>query len=166
MDDKQHSAALFISFLNVFDAVNHQVLLQRLHTIGLCEQTLHWFDNYQTNRPQSVQIGFKHPLVLLRGQCWGCFCLLSTVFSGSCKFHFYAYDNVFYCSGFSSNNGFNQLQSVFTVLQTNFHHLKLVLNAEKLKVQLFSNGRFERKGLPVIITNEHMKIENVPQYEY
>lgn len=48
IDNKQHCAALFIDLSKAFDTVDHTVLKHRLRRAGLSEQTVSWFDNYQT----------------------------------------------------------------------------------------------------------------------
>ncbi len=81
------------------------------------------------------------------------------------KFHFYADDTVLYCSAPTADQALSQLQLDFNTLQQNLYDLKLVLNAEKTKVMLFSNLK-SKSNLPSILTSQGTKIECVSKYRY
>ncbi len=53
LDNKNHSAALFIDLSKAFDFVDHAILKQRL---GLSVNTVGWFVNYLLDRSQSINI--------------------------------------------------------------------------------------------------------------
>ena len=50
LDNKQHCAALFVGLSKAFDTVDHALLLERLCSIGLSDQAVGWFKNYQTDQ--------------------------------------------------------------------------------------------------------------------
>ena len=56
--DKQQAGILVILDLSaVFDTVDHNILLQRLHEeIGVCGVPLQWFESYLTGRKQAITI--------------------------------------------------------------------------------------------------------------
>ncbi len=53
LDNKNHSAALFIDLSKAFDLVDHAILKQRL---GLSVNTVGWFVNYLSDISQSINI--------------------------------------------------------------------------------------------------------------
>ena len=54
LDNKQSCAALFIDLSKAFDTVDHQILKQRLLSIGLSSHAVGWFVNYPSERSQCV----------------------------------------------------------------------------------------------------------------
>ena len=48
---------MFVHFRKAFDSVNHQLLIKKLPGFGIQKQELKWFENYLTNRCQSVVYG-------------------------------------------------------------------------------------------------------------
>ena len=57
IDEGCVTAAVFVDFRKAFDSVNHQLLLKKLPGYGIQTQELRWFENYLTNRCQSVVYG-------------------------------------------------------------------------------------------------------------
>ena len=55
IDEKEHCAALFLDLSKAFDTVDHSVLLQKLVNIGFSSKSVKWFENYLSDRTQSVQ---------------------------------------------------------------------------------------------------------------
>ena len=47
-------AAIFFDLKNAFDAVDHEILLQKLALYGVRGTSLHWFESYLSNRSQCV----------------------------------------------------------------------------------------------------------------
>ncbi len=56
LDNKNHSAALFIDLSKAFDLVNHEILKQRLLSVGSSVNTVGWFVNYLSDRSQCINI--------------------------------------------------------------------------------------------------------------
>ncbi len=56
MDNKKHSAALFIDLSKAFDLVDHDTLKQRLCRVGLSVNTVGWFNNYLSDRSRCINI--------------------------------------------------------------------------------------------------------------
>lgn len=59
-----------------------------------------------------------------------------------------------------------QLQLAFNTDQEHLCNLKLVLNADKTKVMLFSNTKSKPQNLPSILSSQGLKIECVSNYRY
>ncbi len=63
LDNKNHSAALFIDLSKTFDLVDHEILKQRLLSVGLSVNTVGWFGNYLSDRSlqqqqQQIKLGW------------------------------------------------------------------------------------------------------------
>ena len=80
--------------------------------------------------------------------------------------HLYADDAIIYCSSSSVLQSLESLQSAFDTVQSNLTQLKLVLNAEKSKFMLFSNGKRLPSLLPRLSTDQGVEIEMVTSYKY
>ncbi len=56
LDNKKHSAALFIDLSKAFDLVDHDTLKQRLCRVGLSVNTVGWFNNYLLDISRCINI--------------------------------------------------------------------------------------------------------------
>lgn len=54
-DSKKLTGALFPALCKPFDMVNHKILLQKLSSFGICENSHKWFESYLTGRTQCVR---------------------------------------------------------------------------------------------------------------
>ncbi len=54
IDIKQHCAALFVDLSNAFDAVNDNILLNKLLSIGIEDSAYIWFKGYFSSKVQTV----------------------------------------------------------------------------------------------------------------
>ncbi len=54
LDGRKYCAALFIDLSKAFDTVDHVILADRLHKMGLSDQAVNWFSNYLSGRTQCV----------------------------------------------------------------------------------------------------------------
>ena len=57
IEQKKFSSSVFLDFAKAFDAVNHDILLQKLEYYGIRGVALGLFKNYLQNRPQIVKVG-------------------------------------------------------------------------------------------------------------
>lgn len=55
LDAKQHCAAIVINLAKAFDAVDHSILLHRLSSIRVSNNSLSWFSHYLSHRVQRVK---------------------------------------------------------------------------------------------------------------
>lgn len=157
--------------------MDHALLLQRLCSIGLSDQAVCWFKNYLSGRSQCVQAEgiTSSSLNVSKGVPPGSVLgpLLFTIYINSldhkapnANFHFYADDTVIYCSASIPNQALCQLQTAFNTVQRNPCDLKLVLNADKTKLMLFTKAKSKPSDLPPITTLQGSVIESVSQYKY
>ena len=56
MDDKKVSVIVLLDMSKAFDSVRHDILLQKLHELGISSPSLDWFHSYLTDRYQRVRI--------------------------------------------------------------------------------------------------------------
>ena len=68
--------------------------------------------------------------------------------------HFCADDTIIYCCGSTLVQAIESLQKAFVVVQHLLLQLKLVLNADKTKLMLFSNSRKRPQIAPSLTTLE------------
>lgn len=54
MEDGKVTGVLFIGLRKAFDTVNHKVLLPKLRSFGICENTFKFFQSCLLNRKQCV----------------------------------------------------------------------------------------------------------------
>ena len=55
IDAGKLTGVLFIDLSKAFDTVNHDVLLKKLLSFGICQNTFNWFSSYLRNRTQCVK---------------------------------------------------------------------------------------------------------------
>lgn len=55
IDDGKLTGVLFIDLSKAFDTVNHQVLLHKHLSFGICNNSFKWFQSYLYGRTQSVR---------------------------------------------------------------------------------------------------------------
>ena len=58
-NDRVTTFSLFLDYKKAFDTVSHPILLQKLHDIGLSDNTCNWFRSYLTNRTQAIAVNDK-----------------------------------------------------------------------------------------------------------
>ena len=56
LEDKKYSTALFIDLTKAFDTINHKILLNKIHNLGIRGNAYNWINNYLNNRIQQVKI--------------------------------------------------------------------------------------------------------------
>ncbi len=177
LDGKHHCACLFIDLTKAFDTVNHNILLDRLRSVGLSDNVVSWFKTYLKGRTQCVQVdGIKSDLLgvgtgVPQGSVLGPLLFIIyinclDVNINNARFHFYADDTVIYCSAPTKQQALVDLQSTFDIIQARFFTLKLVLNVEKTKFMWLSNSRNSLDGSVVLRTLQGKLIALVSEYKY
>ena len=56
MDDKKVSGIVLLDMSKAFDSIRHDIVLQKLHELGISSPSLDWFHSYLTDRYQRVRI--------------------------------------------------------------------------------------------------------------
>uniref|UniRef100_A0A3Q3BE22 Reverse transcriptase domain-containing protein n=1 Tax=Kryptolebias marmoratus TaxID=37003 RepID=A0A3Q3BE22_KRYMA len=177
LDNKKHCVALFIDLSKAFDTVNHKLLIDILHRIGLSQQATMWVTDYLSNRTQRVQLAglTSSNCTVLNGVPQGSVLgplLFSIYINNLCEnlsnasYHFYADDLVIYCCSSSIVQAIQYLQSAFNVVQARLQTLKLVLNVDKTKAMIFSHSRTLSQIHPLLTTAIGTQIEFVSNYKY
>ena len=55
-EENKYKLGVFIDLAKAFDADNHKIILRKIEIYGIGGTTLRWFENYLTNRKQSIHI--------------------------------------------------------------------------------------------------------------
>lgn len=136
-----------------------------------------WFSNYLSNRFQCIKSdGLCSNFVTVhngvpQGSVLGPLLFIIYVNNLSlnvpdANLHFYADDTVIYSCGSTLVQAIDSLQKAFSTIQHSLLQLKLVLNADKSKLMLFSKSRNLAQIIPSVTTLEGNKIELVHTYKY
>ena len=69
MDDKLVSIVVLLDMSKAFDSIRHDILLQKLQSLGISSSCLGWFNSYLSDRNQRVRIhdALSEPLPLKNG---------------------------------------------------------------------------------------------------
>ena len=176
LNNHQHCAAIFIDLSKAFDTVDHQILIQKLASIGFDDLAVSWFVNYLTGRTQAVVAdNFKSSSLLIKkgvpqGSILGP--LLFTLYMNNMVLpslhsdvHFYADDTILYCFGPTIEAATENLQAAFNRFQLSLIKLKLILNSSKTKCMVFT--RCAKTNVSSgILTLKGEQIELVTAYKY
>lgn len=179
LDNNMPTGAIFIDLTKAFDLVNHYLLLDKLHNIGLCKQSLFWFNSYLHFRRQSVAFNgcFSQYTVMENGVPQGS-CLGPLLFSifindlpnvcSNCNILLYADDTVIYSAKRDFNLIESSLQSDFDDIQKWFNANGLILNKTKSYSMLFDNRstRYKQDHTLSIRFADDTLMENVEEFKY
>lgn len=154
LDSKLDCVALFIDLSKAFDSVDHTILLERLHNIGLDYKSCKWVENYLSGRSQAViGDGFISEFLNIykgvpQGSVLGPLLFSIHINDFNCgiknsSIHLYADDSVIYSLAPSVELALSNLQDDFCCIQRTLTDLKLVLNPRKSKYMIFTKKRTE-----------------------
>jgi hypothetical protein len=59
LNKKETAIAIFCDLRKAFDTVNHEILLHKMHKMGIRGVELKWFKSYLSNRKQFVYLNGK-----------------------------------------------------------------------------------------------------------
>lgn len=149
LDKNLSTGAIFIDLTKAFDLVDHYILLDKLYSIGLSEQSVLWFNSYLHLRRQCVLFNgaLSQSVVMERvvpqGSCLGP--LLFSIFindlpqmCSDCQTLMYADDTVIYSSKPNTNSIQSSLQLDFNTIQKWFSANGLTLN--KMNLNIWASG--------------------------
>ena len=162
MDNGNICGAVFLDLTKAFDAVDHGILMTKLSTVGVSENSLAWFKSYLGNRKQRTSCGNELSEALPvnigvpQGSIPGPLLFLIyindlPVVTKHCDVSLYADDTVLYC--FAKEPG--QLESK---LNEDLYNVALWLKANKLTVNLSKTK--------LVLIGSHRKLENIPPCLY
>lgn len=175
LNKKLKVAALFIDFRKAFDVIDHEILLDKLHSVGVCPLSLNWFKSYLVGRKQRTFVNNTSSVFqsitygVPQGSCLGPLFFLIYINDmvqslESPLVHLYADDTVLYQYSTSLPDLENKLQAVAKRLEDWCKLNRLVINSGKSKVMSFQLGAGPRPDLCVTLEDE--KIEQVCKYKY
>lgn len=153
-ENSELTGAIFLDLTKGFDIVDYYLLLDKLYSIGVSQNSLLWFNSYLHNRRQCVHFNGNNSdyAILMKevpqGSSLGP--LLFSIFindlpkiCSNCQVHLYADDAVIYSSSANKSIIENTLQREFASVQRWFSSNKLILNKKKSCCMFFGT----RSGL-------------------
>ena len=178
MDQGKVVGSLFVDISKAFDSLNHKILLGKLASLGVSNQSLCWFKSYLSQRKQSVVINGSvsdSRLIQLgvpQGSILGP--LLFNIYINSlpnatsdAKVILYADDAVLLCTGSTQHELKESLGLGFSQICNWYHDNKLTLNVKKTKLMVigsknslvsFEDFRFE--------PDDNVAIDRVTSFKY
>ena len=167
IDSKQFSIGIFIDLQKAFDTVDHKILIEKLRHYGIRGSSLDWFNDYLTNRTQTVKLtnNISSPKIITHGVPQGSILgpLLFILYindlqncSSILHFILFADDT----NSFYTNNNFNDLLSITNTelakLFTWFCANKLSLNLSKCCYMLFGNKCKDPVNPDILINDQKL----------
>lgn len=179
LDVNMPTGAIFIDLTKAFDLVDHYLLLDKLHAIGLSEQSMFWFNSYLHYRRQCVSVSgaLSQFMVMEQGVPQGS-CLGPLLFSifindlpqicGDCQTLLYADDTVIYTSKRDICSIQSSLQTDFDIVQKWFLNNGLILNKLKSHSMLFSinSGQHTQANSLMVKFLDGTVMESVDEFKY
>jgi hypothetical protein len=162
-----------------FDTVDCSILTQKLEKYGITRSELQWFQNYLSDRSQCVQYkdSLSQPMPVSTGVPQGSVLgpLLFNIYINdlpfvvkNCKVGLYADDTALFFSAKNSLEIQRAINDEMISISKWLYVNKLTLNAKKCKSILFGTPQLfnARKPLPLSITVNNQRIEDVENYKY
>ena len=175
IDKSEVSVVVLLDMSKAFDSIRHDLLLQKLQSIGVASSSLEWFHNYLSGRSQRVRIGdaISDPLPLKYGVPQGSILgpVLFTIYVNDllsvpahCKSVCYVDDCKLYLSFRSTD-----IARVFGYLNEDLREIcrwccqnSLLINPAKTKILLVGVPQLLRKLPPTSISLLGKEITPVP----
>lgn len=176
MDRKKATAIVFLDLRKAFDCVNHDLLLQKLHNIGVNDIELKWFTSYLSGRTQAtvlngvtsdkkcINIGVPQGSIL--GP------LLFSIFVNdlpkilSCKTTLYADDTALTYSCDNVDEMCNILNENLSQVDLWLRKNQLSLNVSKSKYMICGTKHCVEKFNTMNLMIRNVPIERVDSYKY
>ena len=177
IDVGKYVGAVFVDLSKAFDMVNHELLIEKLHTLGIKENENLWFKSYLTNRTQCVSVNdsVSTPNVISSGVPQGSILgpLLFLLFINDMQNNvlhstvdMYADDTLVYVCHKDVNvieKKLNEdLQNLSNWLVKNY----MKVNVNKTKIMLLGTPAKTSKFNHVQVYMDNMEVENVTCYKY
>ena len=170
------TAALFLDLKKAFDTVNHELLINKLNSLGIKGNELNWFVSYLNNRVQAVNIGHSMSnfqgikVGVLQGSILGPLLFIIYVndlpLCVDCKTVMYADDTtLLFCSSDQVSLQIDLNSNLNRIAQW-FNRNKLTLNIKKTKLMLFGTTKNLDKFKNVSLKYNNNAIERVDSFKY
>ena len=177
INENKLTLAAFIDLRKAFDTVNHNILLQKLKTLGLHLQELKWFESYLVQRFQQTLANgiMSDKLEVYCGVPQGSILgpLLFLIYVNDLprviKFstvHMYADDTVIYLSGRNTAEIEQSLQADLNNLAQWCSSNKLTINTTKTKTMTFGTPQQTKRMQNVRFTLNEQVLGFVESYKY
>ena len=170
---RQYCACFFLDLRKAFDTINHEILLQKLEHYGFRGHCYKFLKSYFQNRKQYVQVnGYKSATVpfetgVPQGSILGplCFSLYINDLPLAVEEEtvLFADDAAFVLTSPTLDGLLNKIQNLFSDLSAYLSINKLVPNASKSKLMMFSSR--PTPHLPVILFGGK-EIEWITEFKY
>ena len=170
IDEGNLTGAVFLDLSKAFDMIDHSLLKIKLTALGVRGRALAWFDNYLSDRTQSVtyfrSITWSTEQGSVLGPLFVVFIndLLSVVHR--CKIVLYADDTVLFFAGRNIQTIQSALQEDLNAVGEWFSLNRLLVNCNKTNVMLFgSKQRLARsQGLSLFLLGKLLELSNTVKY--
>ena len=177
MNNHECTLATFIDFRKAFDTVNHNILLNKINSLGIKNNNLNWITSYLHNRKQVVVAnGYtsKNGTITCgvpQGSTLGP--LLFLIYINDINKHFinskiklFADDTVLYSSASDVDTAKISLQTDLDQLDIWCKQHKLSININKTKSVIFGTNKFNSNINCTNLTIAGEEIKYVSEYKY
>jgi len=170
---KNYARLLFVDFSSAFNAMDADILIHKLHAMGVSKFLINWYQDFLTKRPQQVK--YKDALSTVKHLSNGCpqGCVSSPIlyiaYTNDCKTHTedcviikFADDTTILGLMTPENETayFEEIGKFTLWCEEN----KLSLNIKKTKEEIFDFRKSNSNHMPIVINNE--TVEVVTEYKY
>ena len=165
-----------VTVARLFFYCNHKLLLKKLHSYGVTDNTLQWFESYLNNRSQAVNINstlsdFRNiDIGVPQGSILGP--LLFIIFVNSlpdsvtCKCVMYADDTTLLASSSDPVTLQTELKRNLDMIANWFKSNQLTLNIYKTKLMIFGTRQALSESKNISLTYDNDNIEVVDKFKY
>ena len=153
MDESEIIGVVFIDFQKAFDCVNHTVLMDKLHSIGISGSFYKWLLNYLENRKQFVTVnGFNSELLEIdtgvpQGSLLGprLYSIYSNDLPGAAtnaSVEMFADDNTVFCIGNTVDEVLSKIRKAIADLNKWARNNFMTIHPAKTELMLLSKTKF------------------------